>query len=137
MTPVMIEEFDFFRVAPWKIGPARWTAHTPWNGDFGDAKFIDPGPDGNIEIDVVEYYGRSTRVGRLMRHQILRCFWSTTSTFIAAAQDRLNDKLGFRIFRAEFFPPRVLFAVFHERDNASAKSATGLARAICTELYRV
>jgi beta-glucanase (GH16 family) len=25
---------------------ARWTAHTPWNGDFGDAVFTDPGPDG-------------------------------------------------------------------------------------------
>ena len=24
----------------------KWTAHTPWNGDFGDALFIDPGPDG-------------------------------------------------------------------------------------------
>ncbi|MCJ2056312.1 hypothetical protein MKL09_07090, partial [Methylobacterium sp. J-048] len=21
---------------------ARWSAHTPWNGDFGDAQFIDP-----------------------------------------------------------------------------------------------
>ena len=28
-------------VSPW--GPAtRWIAHTPWNGDFGDAKFVDP-----------------------------------------------------------------------------------------------
>ena len=51
MTPVMIEEFEFFRVAPWKIGPARWTAHTPWNGDFGQAKFIDPGPDGPFSVE--------------------------------------------------------------------------------------
>lgn len=28
-------------------GPGtRWTAHTPWNGDFGDAAFQDPGPNG-------------------------------------------------------------------------------------------
>ncbi|MDB4973075.1 MAG: glycoside hydrolase family 16 [Myxococcaceae bacterium] len=26
-------------------GPGtRWTAHTPWNGDFGDARFVDPRP---------------------------------------------------------------------------------------------
>lgn len=26
-------------------GPGtRWTAHTPWNGDFGDATFVDPQP---------------------------------------------------------------------------------------------
>jgi beta-glucanase (GH16 family) len=32
-------------VSPW--GPnTRWIAHTPWNGDFGDARFSDPAPDG-------------------------------------------------------------------------------------------
>lgn len=47
---------DTFRqsldVTPW--GPSKWIAHTPWSGDFGDARFIDPherfpfttGPDG-------------------------------------------------------------------------------------------
>jgi hypothetical protein len=29
-------------VTPW--GPSRWIAHTPWNGDFGDARFVDPRP---------------------------------------------------------------------------------------------
>ena len=24
----------------------RWIAHTPWNGDFGEAQFADPGPGG-------------------------------------------------------------------------------------------
>jgi beta-glucanase (GH16 family) len=28
-------------VTPW--GPSRWIAHTPWHGDFGDARFSDPG----------------------------------------------------------------------------------------------
>jgi beta-glucanase (GH16 family) len=40
------------QVTPW--GPSKWIAHTPWNGDFGDARFVDPtgtfpfvtGPDG-------------------------------------------------------------------------------------------
>lgn len=27
-------------VTPW--GPSRWIAHTPWAGDFGDARFADP-----------------------------------------------------------------------------------------------
>jgi len=26
-------------------GPSRWIAHTPWNGDFGDARFVDPRPN--------------------------------------------------------------------------------------------
>lgn len=35
------EEFDSLSVSPW--GPnTRWIAHTPWAGDFGDAKFADP-----------------------------------------------------------------------------------------------
>jgi beta-glucanase (GH16 family) len=32
-------------------GPhTRWTAHTPWHGDFGDAVFDNPGPDGPFEL---------------------------------------------------------------------------------------
>jgi beta-glucanase (GH16 family) len=27
-------------VTPW--GPSKWIAHTPWHGDFGDARFSDP-----------------------------------------------------------------------------------------------
>jgi beta-glucanase (GH16 family) len=35
------EEFDELNVSP--NGPnTRWIAHTPWNGDFGDARFADP-----------------------------------------------------------------------------------------------
>jgi Glycosyl hydrolases family 16 len=40
------DEFDDLAVAPRKLeNGARWTAHTPWNGDFGDATFSDPRPD--------------------------------------------------------------------------------------------
>jgi beta-glucanase (GH16 family) len=38
------EEFDTLDVSG--RGPGtRWIAHTPWNGDFGDAIFVDPTPD--------------------------------------------------------------------------------------------
>jgi len=47
---VMNETFDTLSVSPDRIGPARWTAHTPWNGDFGDARFMDPGPDGPFSV---------------------------------------------------------------------------------------
>ncbi len=37
------EDFDGpLDVSAW--GPSRWIAHTPWNGDFGVARFTDPGP---------------------------------------------------------------------------------------------
>ena len=40
------DEFDGLAIAPRKLeNGARWTAHTPWNGDFGDAQFSDPRPD--------------------------------------------------------------------------------------------
>ena len=48
--PVLIENFDSLSVAPRTIGPARWTAHTPWSGDFGDARFVDPGPVGPFKV---------------------------------------------------------------------------------------
>src|SRR6185437_796428 len=35
------EDFNELDVSPW--GPnTRWIAHTPWAGDFGDARFADP-----------------------------------------------------------------------------------------------
>lgn len=37
------EEFDRLDVSAWGPG-TRWIAHTPWNGDFGDAQFADPVP---------------------------------------------------------------------------------------------
>ncbi len=36
---------DFSRLSLNAHGPgARWTTHTPWHGDFGDAAFSDPNP---------------------------------------------------------------------------------------------
>ena len=37
------DDFDDLSVSAHGPG-TRWTAHTPWNGDFGDAQFTDPGP---------------------------------------------------------------------------------------------
>jgi beta-glucanase (GH16 family) len=48
--PVLMEEFDDLSIAAHRIDPARWTAHTPWSGDFGDARFIDPGPQGPFAL---------------------------------------------------------------------------------------
>jgi beta-glucanase (GH16 family) len=50
LRPVLIEDFDTESFASSRIGPARWTAHTPWGGDFGDAQFLDPGPNGPFKV---------------------------------------------------------------------------------------
>jgi hypothetical protein len=62
------EEFDDLSVSAW--GPAgpgrtRWIAHTPWRGDFGDARFTDPRPgfpftieDGVLRIEARQENGR-------------------------------------------------------------------------------
>ena len=44
------ENFDALSVSPSNAQTARWTAHTPWNGDFGEARFIDPRPDGPFSV---------------------------------------------------------------------------------------
>jgi hypothetical protein len=37
------DEFTTLSISP--AGPGtKWIAHTPWNGDFGDAQFANPGP---------------------------------------------------------------------------------------------
>ncbi len=51
LVPVFMEEFDTLSVSPNRIGPARWTAHTPWWGDFGDARFTDPGRNGPFSVE--------------------------------------------------------------------------------------
>ena len=42
---------DFDRLDVSARGPGtRWIAHTPWNGDFGWARFLDPGADAPFTI---------------------------------------------------------------------------------------
>ncbi|HVX75136.1 MAG TPA: glycoside hydrolase family 16 protein [Bradyrhizobium sp.] len=50
LRPVLMEDFNEQSISAHRIGPARWTAHTPWNGDFGDARFVDPGPNGPFKV---------------------------------------------------------------------------------------
>jgi beta-glucanase (GH16 family) len=44
-TMTLDEEFTKLDASPYGPG-TRWICHTPWNGDFGDAAFDNPGPDG-------------------------------------------------------------------------------------------
>ncbi len=64
--PVFMEDFNELSVSADTIGPARWTAHTPWSGDFGDAVFLDPGPDGPfiIEDGMLSITARKDEAGR-------------------------------------------------------------------------
>jgi beta-glucanase (GH16 family) len=39
---VFSEDFNDLSVSSSNNQRTRWSAHTPWNGDFGDAQFIDP-----------------------------------------------------------------------------------------------
>ena len=50
LKPILMEDFSSESIAVSQIGPARWTAHTPWGGDFGDAQFANPGRDGPFKI---------------------------------------------------------------------------------------
>lgn len=50
LRPVLMEDFNEESISAHRIGPARWTAHTPWSGDFGDARFMDPGPNGPFKV---------------------------------------------------------------------------------------
>ncbi len=62
------EEFEELNVSAWgPIGKdgVRWIAHTPWRGDFGDARFVSPKPgfpftisDGILRIEASKKDGR-------------------------------------------------------------------------------
>jgi glycosyltransferase involved in cell wall biosynthesis len=43
--PTFVEDFNSLSVSSHPEEQARWFAHTPWGGDFGDAAFADPQPD--------------------------------------------------------------------------------------------
>lgn len=43
------EPFDRLDVSAWGPG-TRWISHTPWAGDFGDARFAEPGPQSPFSI---------------------------------------------------------------------------------------
>lgn len=39
---VFADDFNDLSVSSHSNSIARWSAHTPWNGDFGDAQFVNP-----------------------------------------------------------------------------------------------
>ena len=39
---VFADDFNTLSISRSNNETSRWSAHTPWNGDFGDAKFVDP-----------------------------------------------------------------------------------------------
>ncbi|WP_246705527.1 glycoside hydrolase family 16 protein [Rhizobium sp. P40RR-XXII] len=44
MTLTFEDPFDALSISAWGPG-TRWISHTPWNGDFGGARFSNPGHD--------------------------------------------------------------------------------------------
>ena len=50
LRPVFMENFHNFRINSSNISGAKWISHTPWHGDFGDATFSDPGPNGPFTV---------------------------------------------------------------------------------------
>jgi glycosyltransferase involved in cell wall biosynthesis len=58
LRPTFTEDFNTLSVSAYGENGSRWIAHTPWNGDFGDAAFADPKPnfpfrvnDGILDIE--------------------------------------------------------------------------------------
>jgi Glycosyl hydrolases family 16 len=49
--PAFTEDFPDLSISTRNLNGRRWIAHTPWNGDFGDAAFTDPGPNGPFALD--------------------------------------------------------------------------------------
>jgi beta-glucanase (GH16 family) len=58
LKPTFTDDFNTLSVSARGDTDGRWIAHTPWNGDFGDAAFSDPRPgfpfrvrDGVLDIE--------------------------------------------------------------------------------------
>lgn len=64
--PVFHDEFDDLRLSAWQLGGARWITHTPWGGDFGDARFTDPGPGSAFSVHdgILSIAARKDAAGR-------------------------------------------------------------------------
>jgi hypothetical protein len=61
-----MEDFHDISIASRILNGKRWIAHTPWNGDFGDAVFADPGPNGpfSLKDGALQITARRDRAGR-------------------------------------------------------------------------
>lgn len=76
------DEFDSLSVSARDATTARWTAHTPWHGDFGDAVFTDPEPGFpfTVENGVLSITARRDEQGR-WRSGLLSSVDSKTNGF--------------------------------------------------------
>ena len=63
--PVFMEDFHDISIASRRMHGKRWIAHY-WNGDFGDAVFTDPGPNGpfSLKDEALQITARRDRAGR-------------------------------------------------------------------------
>lgn len=75
LRPVFMENFRNFHINPRDISGADWIAHTPWNGDFGDAAFTNPGANGPFTV--------ANGILNITAHKAINGHWQ--SGIIAAA----------------------------------------------------
>jgi len=118
--PTFREEFDGpLDVSAWGPG-TRWIAHTPWAGDFGDARFADPGPDFpfTVKDGILRIEARKDETGK----------WSSG---LLASNDPLGDgfsqQYGYFEMRAKLPPgPGVwpafwLCSSYNRRDKTAGR----------------
>lgn len=87
------EPFDRLDASAWGPG-TRWIAHTPWHGDFGDAQFVDPQPDGPFRV-----------VNGILQIEMRRRDGRWTSGLLSSGDQRGNGFLqsgGYFEMRARF-----------------------------------
>lgn len=126
--PVLIEDFNALSVSPNKIGPARWTAHTPWHGDFGDAVFYDPEPDGPFSVSngILSITARKNPDGR----------WQ--SGLLAAADPSgagFGTQYGYFETRVKFPPGKGTWPAFWLMPLKPASDRDGLVEIDVVEYY--
>jgi beta-glucanase (GH16 family)/glycosyltransferase involved in cell wall biosynthesis len=72
LRPTFTDDFNTLSVSAYGETGSRWIAHTPWNGDFGDAAFADPQAgfpfrvqDGVLDIEARKNAGGKWQSGLL------------------------------------------------------------------------
>lgn len=60
MTMTFEDNFDTLDVSAWGPG-TKWIAHTPWQGDFGGARFANPGKNSPFRVERGELRIEATR----------------------------------------------------------------------------
>ena len=113
--PTFTENFDSLSVSARGDGSSRWIAHTPWNGDFGDAAFADPEPDFPFRVrdGVLDIEARKGPDGK-WRSGLLASATPTTAGFA--------QRYGYLEMRAELPPGPGTWPAFWLNSNLAADS---------------